>query len=152
MILIVCLHCKTALRVIGDVAQGHELVGPGSTFWPDKFTCFRCEKPARGLLEAEVSIKTPLEVKDVSPEEAFAALHGLGLPEERDVDRLIVSELMRTHPVRRVACKDIPGVSRVVVDHIELWDGTRLHFGSSNEGAVIYRITRPHSYAEQVKP
>lgn len=152
MILILCPRCKCALRVTGDLSEMNSLVGPNSEFWPDKFTCFRCEKPAQGFLEAEVSIKTAIEIKEVSPQEAYAAIHGLGLMTERDIDQLVVETLLREHPVRRISAKDIPGGGRVMVDHIELWDGTRLHFGSSNDGAVIYRITRPHSYADKVTP
>lgn len=152
MILILCPRCKCALRVIGDMAEAHSLVGPGSEFWPDKFSCYKCERSAQGFLEAEVSIRVEMDIKEVSPQEAYAAIHGLGIMAERDVDKLVVEALMREHPVRRVSCKDIFGGNRVMVDHIELWDGTRLHFGSSNEGAVIYRITRPHTYVDQVKP
>jgi hypothetical protein len=152
MILIICTHCRCALRVTGDMEEAHCLVGPGSDLWPNKFACFRCSKPAHGFLESEVSLKTQLEVHEVSPQEAFAAIHGLGIPAEREVDKLIVEALLREHPVRRVSCKDIIGGQRVLVDHIELWDGTKLHFASSNDGAVVYRITRPHSYADKVTP
>lgn len=152
MIVIVCTRCRCALRVVGDVDESMTLLGPDSEFWPDKFLCFRCNKPAHGFLENEVAFKTELEVFEVSPQEAFAAIHGLGLPAEREVDKLVVSSLLAEQPIRRVACKDIVGGQRVVVDHIELWDGTKLHFSSSNAGAVIYRITRPHSYADKVTP
>lgn len=148
MILILCPKCRCALRVTGEVDEMHALVGPGSTFWPDKFVCFKCEGPAQGFLETEIELKAGVEIKEVSPQEAYAAIHGLGIMAEREVDTVVVRELLTTHPVRRIACKDVAGAMRVVVDHIELWDGTRLHFGSSNEGAVIYRITRPHSYIE----
>ncbi len=151
MILILCAKCRCALRVTGDLEEMHMLVGPGSSFWPDKFTCYRCEGVAQGFLEAEIDLKAAIDVKEVSPQEAYAAIHGLGILEERELSTAIVRELMTTHPVRRVVCKDVLGAQRVAVDHIELWDGTRLHFGSSNEGAVIYRVTAPHSYVAQVK-
>lgn len=152
MIFILCPRCRCALRVTGDAAEVYSLVGPESDFWPDKFMCFKCMKPAHGFLEGEVSIQAQIEVHEVSAQEAIAAIHGLGLPSEREVDKLIVDALLREHPVRRIAGKDVPGGQRVLLDYIELWDGTRLHFGGSNDGAVIYRITRPHSYAEKVTP
>jgi hypothetical protein len=148
MIFILCASCRCALRVTGDLEEIHPLVGQGSSFWPDKFICYKCEGPAQGFLEAEIELKASVEIKEVSPQEAYAAIHGLGVLEEREVDLVTVRELMATHPVRRVTGKDVMGVARVVVDFVELWDGTRLHFGSSNEGAVVYRITRPHSYVE----
>lgn len=146
MILILCPKCRCALRVTGELDEMNMLIGPGSSFWPDKFICYKCEGPAQGFLETEIELKAVVDVKDVSPQEAYAAIHGLGVLAEREVDATLVQELMSMHPVRRVACKDVIGTLRVVVDHVELWDGTRLHFGSSNEGAVIYRITRPHTY------
>lgn len=152
MILILCPKCRCALRVTGDVAEMHALVGPGSEFWPDKFACFKCEGPAQGFLESEIELKAAVEIKDVSPGEAYAAIHGLGVMQERDISTEIVRELLSTHPVRRVVCKDIIGAARVMVETIELWDGTRLHFGASNEGAVIYRVTQPHSYVKEMSP
>ena len=151
MILIVCTHCKHALRVVGEPEELYPLLGPSSSFWPDKFACYHCEKQATGFLESELTISTAIEVKEVDGQEAFAAIHGLGLKEERDVDRLIVDALLREHPVRRVGGADIPGGMRVRIDYLELWDGTRLHFGSSNDGAVIYRITRPTSYVNKTE-
>lgn len=148
MILIVCPTCACGLRVTGDPDEVYTLLGPGSSFWPDKFTCFRCTGPARGFLDTEVQLKISLDLKEVSAKEAFAAIHGLGIPAEREVDRLVVEALLREQPIKKIACADIPGGNRVTVDFLELADGTRLHFGSSNEGAVIYRITKPHRYAE----
>lgn len=152
MILILCPKCRCALRVTGETDEVTTLVGPGSAFWPDKFSCYKCGEAAQGFLETEIELKAAVDIKEVSPQEAYAAIHGLGVLDERAVDAVLVRELMATHPVRKVACKDIIGAMRVVVDHIELWDGTRLHFGSSNEGAVIYRVTLPHSYVDKVTP
>ncbi len=152
MILIVCTVCACALRVTGEDAELRPLIGQQSEFWSNKYTCYRCGGPAQGFEEAALEVKTPLEIHDVSPQEAFGAMFGLGILAEREVDALIVNALMKEHPVRRVVCKDIPGGNRVVVDRIELWDGSYVHFGSSNEGAVIYRITRPHNYANKVTP
>jgi hypothetical protein len=38
-------------------------------------------------------------------------------------------------------------MQRFFLDSIELPDGTKLHLGASPQGACIYRITKPHSYA-----
>lgn len=152
MILILCPRCKCALRVTGDLNEAYNLVGPSSEFWPDKFTCFRCEKPAQGFLESEVAIKAQIEIKEVSPQEAYAAIHGLGILEERDFDKLTIDALLREQPIRRIGGKDLAGGGRTVIDYLELWDGTRVHLGASHDGAVIYRITRPHSYVSKVTP
>ena len=40
-----CLHCYAAVRVIGDIATVNALVGGNSEFYPDKYACVVCEKP-----------------------------------------------------------------------------------------------------------
>ena len=150
MILIVCGECRCALRVTGDLEEAHFLVGQKSDLWPGKFECFRCAGPATGVMELEFESKIPMDLVEVSPQEALMAATGFGLPSERMCDKLTLNELLQAQPVRRVAGKDIVGSSRIVVDFIELTDGSRVYLGSSNEGAVVYKITRPHSYSEAV--
>lgn len=151
MILIVCPKCCCALRVTGDSGEVHHLVGQKSYFWPDKFQCFRCSGTSIGCLELEFDQKTPLEVVEVSAQEAFAALHGLGLPSEQQCQSETINELLREQPVRRLVAKNVAGSSRCLVDYLELWDGSKVYFGSGAEGALIYKVTRPHSYVEQVE-
>ena len=152
MILIVCPRCACALRVIGDAEEAHQLVGQGSEFWPDDFTCFRCGGEAKGFLEPEISLKADIEIVEVTPQEALSALHGFGAPPELEFNKQSLSELLKEKRVKRVSAKDVPGaVGRCIVDFLELEDGTRVHLTSSNLGAVVYKITPPFSYAALVK-
>jgi len=151
MILIVCPTCCCALRVTGDLEEAHFLVGQKSDLWPDKFECFRCAGKATGVMELAFTSKVQMDLVEVSPQEALMAATGYGLPAERVCDKLTLNELLQGQTVKHVAGKDIIGSNRIVVDFLELADGSRVYLGSSNEGAVIYKITRPHSYAEAVR-
>jgi len=150
MILIVCTPCSLGMRVMGHVEDLQSLVGERCEFWPDKFICPRCEGPARGVLEVEADMHAVarLELVDVDPFEAFAAMHGLGLPAERDCRREVVEQLLREHPIRKVEGATIPGTNRCRIEALELWDGTKLYLGAGAEGAVIYRIRKP-AYTEK---
>lgn len=159
MIVVVCTACALAVRImptnIGDVRSTDEagvLVGPESSFWPNKFPCPRCEKDATGMLErhADPRALALMTLRDLTPHEAFAAFNGLGFPEEQKCSIETLQELLREQPVRRVIGKDIVGAPTVHIDAIELWDGTRVHFGSGTSGAVVYRIVRPPAYAHHV--
>jgi hypothetical protein len=151
MILIICPKCRCGLRVTGEHEEVHSLVGQASDFWPNKFECYRCGKPAAGVMELEFESKLPIDLIEVNPQEAFAAVQGFGLPSERMCDKLTLNELLEEQRVTKVVGKDIVGSQRVMVDYLELADGSRIYLGSSNEGAVVYKITRPHSYVEALK-
>lgn len=153
MIVVLCPQCSLALRVIGDLAEVHSLVGEHSEFWPDNYTCPRCAfKHARGSIEQALSPEflSSYEMRDLGAAELFSALMGLGLPDEGSCQLVTVTELLTTKRVKRVVGIDVPGVERCVLDYIELDDGTRLHFGAGPDGAVIYRNVPPQSYAEKV--
>ncbi len=155
MILVLCLPCALAIRVmptrVGDTTSSDELetlVGRKSPYWPDKYPCPSCEKDARGIRETEADPRALalLKMRDLTPEEAFAAFNGLGFPDEQSCTFDEVQTLLKEQPVRRVVGRTIPLTERVVLDCLELWDGTKLHLGAGAEGAVVYRIARPHAY------
>ncbi len=148
MISIVCTACKLALNVVGEMSEVAQLVGQQSEFWQDRYTCFQCNGSAQGFLTAEVSAPAmrELQVYSVSATEAFAAMLGLGLPEERNCCSDVIVPLLEAVGVK-VHGKESRGVQRFYLDAIELPDGTKLHLGASPQGACIYRITKPHSYA-----
>lgn len=159
MILIVCLPCAYAIRVMPSnvsdarsVQELEQLVGTRSEYWPNKYSCPRCDKPARGLLEqdADPRVLRAMHVQEATPQEAFAAMNGLGFPDEQKCSLEAVQALLLETPVRKVIGKNVTGAERTIVDALELWDGTKVHFGAGAEGAVIYRITRPTSYAARV--
>lgn len=159
MILIVCLPCAYAIRVMPSViTDAHsvqeldQLVGTRSEFWPDRYSCPRCDKPARGLHErdADPRVLHSMHVQEATPQEAFAAMNGLGFPDEQKCSLEAVQALLLETPVRKVIGKNVSGAERTIIDALELWDGTKVHFGAGAEGAVIYRITKPTSYAAKV--
>lgn len=148
MISIVCTACKVALSVVGDVTEVDQLVGQCSEFWKDSYTCFRCNGRAEGFLTAEISAAAlrELQVYNVTSLEAFAAMNGLGIPEERNCCGDVITPLLAALGVKAHG-KEYRGVPRFFLDSLELPDGTKLHLGASPQGACIYRITKPHSYA-----
>lgn len=150
MIYLVCEECKAALRVSPGEPPGEceALLGPGSEWHPDKYPCFRCGKKTSITEPSDVG--PDVEVHDVSPKEALAALNGLGLPAERDCTAEAVRMLLPGKKISRVAVSQIRNSHRCVIDHIELEDGTRVYFGASPPGAIIYRISPKHSYAQAV--
>jgi len=152
MILIVCQPCFICLRVMGDPEEISPLVGEQSDFWPDKYVCPMCDKRCIGLKEsdADPSVYSVLSLMDVNAQEAFAAMHGLGLPNETDCRHSVLEKLLKEQPVRKVHGKDVAHTNRCIVDWLELWDGSKLYFGAGAEGAVVYRISRPGSYVEKV--
>jgi hypothetical protein len=141
-----------AVRVMGNPTQIDSLVGEHSDFWPDKYPCPHCEKPTFAAREMDVDPKiyTSFTLTDVSPEEAFSALHGLGLPKELECGIDAVEAVLKEHPVRRIIGATVPGTSRCCIHQLELWDGTRLFFGAGAAGAVIYRMVRPRSFVEKL--
>lgn len=151
MIFIACLSCHLTLQVEGDNSEVNTLVGTASEYWPTGYTCSDCGKPARGLLAQEISAQaaSKLRVVCVTPQEAFAALNGLGLPEERSCQLQDVQDLLSSVGIRSIRGKNIRGATHCVVDYLELKDGSKVYLGPSMEGAVIYRITRPHSYVKE---
>jgi hypothetical protein len=153
VILIVCRKCGCGLRIspgqVGDVSESENLFGRGSTLYPDKYPCFRCEQPSEFVPAAEAEALRAIELFDVTPQEALAAMNGLGLPSEQDCSASAVVELF-TKPVRRVHARPIRNSHRCLLDHIEFEDGTKLYLGSSAHGATVYRIARPHSYVKEV--
>lgn len=155
MILVACTTCGFTLRIEGsDEMELSGLVGDLSEFYPDKYPCpgDGCKAHARAFAPAEISARaaTQLRVVDVTPQEAFAAFNGLGLPKERScyIDEV---RSMFEAGVKNISGKDLPGTTRCMVDHVELTDGTKIYFGASTEGATIYRVTRPISYVENVE-
>ena len=159
MILVVCLPCAFAIRVMptqitepSSAQEVTQLVGQLSEFWPDKYPCPHCDRMARAILEqdADPNALQTLTLQDLTPQEAFAVFNGFGLPQEQRCSLEIVQALLREQPVRKVLGKNVSGAERTILDALELWDGTKVYFGAGAEGAVIYRIARPVSYAARV--
>lgn len=159
MILVVCLPCAFVIRVMpaqvteaSSAQEVRQLVGQASEFWPDKYPCPHCGLLAKALQEhdADPAVLQTLTLQDLTAQEAFAAFNGFGLPQEQRCALSSVEALLREQPVRRVLGKNVSGDERTIVDALELWDGTKVYFGAGAEGAVIYRVARPVSYAARI--
>lgn len=149
MITIACLACKHAISVIGEVAEVDNLVGQRSDLWPDRYKCWACEGSMEAVLTPQVSGTAygQLYIYELGPQEAFAALMGLGLPDERVVEADTVHQLFERAGLQ-VKGKSYRGMHRFFIDEIVFPDGTKLHLAASPQGAAVYRITKPHSYAK----
>jgi len=155
MILVVCMPCALAIRVlpqVGRMEELEELVGRRSIFWPDQFPCPRCGKMAKGILEGTADPRAMhlLEVRDLTAFEAFGAFSGLGFPDEQDCTLEVLHELLREQPIRKLHGANVKGSTRSVIESIELWDGTKIYLGASPDGAVAYRAARPPSAVERI--
>jgi len=155
MLLVSCHHCLTIVRVMPDLNAQDDLislVGEGSEFWPDKYKCISCDQPCVGMDEAAVDNATlmKMKVRDLKPREFFAALHGLGTPDEMVCDLPTVRELLIEKKIKQVRGYTVRGTTRTCLHELELEDGTRLYFGSSPQGALVFRIARPISYTQKV--
>lgn len=150
MIYIVCKSCRYTLRVSGDPAEIEHLFGSNNAWYPDKFPCVRC-----GGFSSNESFIYPdalktLDVIDLTPQEAFAALNGLGIPEEQECGPLAIQKVFDESRVKKAHTKLISGTNRSVLEFLEFDNGTRMYFGVSPMGATIYRITYRHSYTKEI--
>lgn len=144
MIYVICEACQHGLRVSpGEHGEAEALFGHGEVF-----ECWECGRATETLVSADSLFASVGNITDVSPTEAFAALHGLGLPQERDCTALAVADLLTTKRVVEVSVKQIRNSHRCVIGRLELEDGTRVYLGSSAYGATVYRVASRHSYVE----
>lgn len=152
MMCVVCTKCLRALRVTGDVVETEHLIGSLSDFWPDKYKCDACGGPAQAFLEAELSTLAArtLRYVDVTPQEAFAALHGLGTPDERTCCEEVVLAMFAAVGIE-VSGRQMRGQMRFVIDSFKFPDGSKIYMGASPQGALAYRVTKPHSYVRAVE-
>lgn len=150
MLLVPCTHCYTVVRVIGEPDLVNSLVGVNSEFWPDRYTCVTCSKNCLGVVEAEADAGdlVRMKVRDLTPNEMYAAQLGLGTPDEMQCDAATVRGLLG-QGIKRVFGQDIRGTTRFCLVALEVQDGTTLHFGASPHGAVVFRISRPISYTQK---
>ena len=126
------------------------LVGKESMFWPDGYRCPKCGSPMSGQPEEMLppAFHTAAII-DLTAAELYAALSGLGLPDEQNATIAEVTETLTSKKITKVVGTDVEGTGRCVLDHIVFEDGTQLHLGSSSHGAVVYRVVRPASYTER---
>lgn len=152
MILIVYKKANLALRVIGPEREVQLMVGEDSEYWPDKYPEHSEYGEAHGVLETLTTREAMhlLQIVDVTPQEAIAAIHGLGLPSEQGCDAEKLHELFEAHDIK-VTLRPIRGAQRAVLDCLEFPNGKKLYLGACAKGAVAYRLTEAISYADRVE-
>jgi hypothetical protein len=91
-----------------------------------------------------------MKMRELTPDEMFAAQLGLGTPDEMLCDLATVREVFSTKKVKRAVGQTVSGTSRTCLHLLEFEDGSRMFFGSSSHGAIVYRISRPFSYVKKV--
>lgn len=150
MIFLVC-SCGLTLRATGEHSELDSLIGPSSDWYPNKYPCARMDcKGPMSFVEQLASEDLPkLEVIDLTVQEVFSALHGLGLPNERDCGEAALRG-MSGKLLEAIDAAQIRGSNRSVVYSFKFADGTRLFLGGGAEGAVAYRIAKPRSFANEV--
>lgn len=152
MITLACLKCRLALRLAGETLEMDYLVGMRSEWYPDRYPC-----PTSGcgstmtLTDTISSLDLELlNIHDLSPQETFQALHGMGLPKERQCNAELVLQSLIGRTVQSVDIQDLRGANRSVVHSLTLDDGTRVYLGASPHGAVVYRVAPPRSHVQEL--
>jgi hypothetical protein len=152
MITLACLTCRLALRLSGDDREMDYLVGIRSDWYPDRYPCPRSACEGKMVLTDTIASTDleNLEFHSLNAVEAFQALNGMGLPPERACNAEKVGEAMRGGTIVAMELQDLSGFNRTVLYSLTLDNGIRIYFGSSPEGAVVYRIAHPYSYVKEL--
>ena len=152
MITLVCTQCGTAVRIMGIHEEASYLFGEQSDWYPDKYPCPKagCKGLAKIVETIEPSALLTLDMYELTPQEAFAAFHGLGFPEEKDCSVTAVEQAFERSPVKHVQTHMIKGTHRTIIDWIEFENGTRVYLAGSAWGALAYRLSKPYSYAQGI--
>ncbi len=139
---IVWPRARLAFRVEGDMERIATLVGEDSTFYPDAYPCPVHGHEERGsVVEAvDAAALGEVELRTLTPEEAFVALLNHGMPQERDCRPSEVQALFEGRVVR-LDTEPVPGANRTLIRSLVFENGARLFLGASPDGAVAYRIT-----------
>lgn len=142
MYYVFCNVCKVALRLFPAEKLETELL-----LMEDRHACPECH------MELSIGEKiegSKYELIDVTVKEAFAYIHGLGLPKEKNCSAEAVTELLKKRRVVQVDARQVRGSHRCVIDYLELEDGTKVYLGASSHGAVVFRVVPKYKYAEKI--
>jgi hypothetical protein len=140
------VSCSAILRVAGfDGDEVNLLIGRESEWFPDKYPCPTCGE--RMAVHTKCPEADPKFI-DLSPQEAYSAFCGAGLPSEQECSASRVRELLITQRITDVRVRHIRGTNRCTLDQIILENGLTLHMASSTHGASVYRIQAPGAFVE----
>ena len=149
MIYIFCSSCKVALHISpGEPGECEALFGPQCEWYPDKYPCFKCGENKATIETTDVG--SEVEVHDVTPREAYAAVMGLGVPTERECSAEAIRKLLNGRTIKKVSVSQLRDSHRCLIDHLELDDGSKVYFGAGSCGSIVYRVTPPYSYTEAI--
>lgn len=151
MIIIVCKECGTAVRTSGEHEEVDCILGTKCDWFPDRYPCpsAGCRGLGEMVDQLEPGASQYIDLHDLTVQEAFAAFHGLGMPEERDCGPTAVTEAFKV-PVKSLDAKLLKGSNRTIIYSIEFENGTRMYLASSAYGALVYRIATPRKYSDEV--
>jgi len=127
--------------------EQESLVGVGSEFYPDKYVCPRCNAACE--VHRTYCKVDSRECLQLEADELYAALHGLGLPEQLDCAKATVEQLFRSRTCVRIGGHDLPHDRRIAIDYFEFDDGTRAYLACSSFGPVIYKVVRLPNYTKR---
>lgn len=152
MITVACIKCHLALRTTGEFSEVDFLVGKRSEWYPNRYPCPRsgCDGKMAFADMIDSEVYDMLEVHDLTPQECFQAFNGLGLPTERSCTP---DDLLSVLVGKKVSELDVCQVNndrRSIVYSLVVEDGTRIYFGSSPQGAIVYRIAPPRSVVKEI--
>ena len=152
MITLACLTCHLAIRTTGETLEVDFLVGMKSEWYPDKYPCPSLE--CTGLMTLTDTIASEdlvdLELYDLTPQEAFQALNGLGLPTERGCSEENVLAAMVNQKIAALDLFTVTNTKHSILRSIQLENGYRIFFGAGPMGATVYRIAPPRSHVKEL--
>lgn len=141
---LMCLACGPVLAVdmSGDAREAVDELLPLAG--RNSISCPRCH--ARSIIVLAgyafaVGRDTP---PTVSAAQYLRAHYGVSAPGDLEPTLENVRTALLGQPLRRVALESTPA-SGVVINSLELWDGTTIHLGRGADGATVYRISTPQS-------
>ncbi len=135
MLLFVCAGCPKAVRCM-DLPDG---VVPQEI--PNSAECAKCGSSFSLIPErmAGPEALSTLEIQDLTFEELYYWSSTGALPHERPSDASSVTAALVGRSITSVGVdRRVQGAA--VVTHLVLDDGTRVYFGASPYGAVVYRL------------
>lgn len=152
MITLACLECHLALRTSGEPVEVDFLVGMRSDWYPDRYPCPRsgCKGTMTLTDVIESKVLPLLEVHDLTPQECFQALKGMGLPEEKQATIDVIVKCLEGKKIVSFEAEPVANSPRTVIRSILMEGGVRLYLGSSPQGATVYRIANSRSHVSEV--
>lgn len=143
MILLLCSDCGFLARVHVEDDNDARMVGEGTAWHPNSYPCPRCSGYCR-VTDGQGILAAPI---DLTPQEAFAAFSGVGLPDEQECSAHTVRSLIRQHGVKDVTTYPVVGTKRCLLERIQLNNGWELYLGASTHGPCVYKIKKggPHA-------